>query len=124
MTVMRKNISWATTVLLVAHFLITFISYKQLPSQIPTHFNLSGEVNAWGDKSGIWYLPVISLILFILLSALISSKLIYINYKGAPEEMGKWNQQAGDHTKNIFTGIRAFCVLVLLLITIVTIVSV
>ena len=33
--------------------------FPTLPATIPTHFNASGEADAWGDKSSIFLLPVI-----------------------------------------------------------------
>jgi uncharacterized membrane protein len=41
-----------------------------LPDTIPTHFNLKGEVDGYGNKSEILYLPVLATILVTLLSYL------------------------------------------------------
>jgi len=45
-------------------FGITAYNYNSLPDQIPIHFNLKGEADAWGDKITIFILPVIGLLLF------------------------------------------------------------
>lgn len=37
-------------------FVYASIEYSDLPNQIPTHFNGSGEIDGHGDKSTIWYL--------------------------------------------------------------------
>ena len=46
--------------------------YPSLPNIIPTHFNGSGEADAWGDKSTIYLLPFImgvaSVVVFLILS--------------------------------------------------------
>lgn len=44
--------------------------YGQLPERLPKHFNLNGEADAWGTKSGIWMLPAIGAALFVLLTYL------------------------------------------------------
>lgn len=37
--------------------------YSDLPEQIPTHFNASGEADKYGSKNTIFLMPVISLVL-------------------------------------------------------------
>jgi hypothetical protein len=64
-------------VLLVILFILVpfgyaFYVYPGLPQTIPTHFNASGEADAWGDKSTIYLLPTImgiaSIVVFLVLS--------------------------------------------------------
>lgn len=43
-----------------------------LPNRIPTHFDISGQPNAWGPPQTLWILPVIGLGLYVLLTALAS----------------------------------------------------
>lgn len=45
-------------------FGITTYNYNSLPDQIPIHFNIKGEADAWGRKITIFILPVIGLLLF------------------------------------------------------------
>ena len=49
-------------VLLIAY---TIISYPELPDTIPSHFNAKGEVDGYSEKSMLWSLPIISIVLFI-----------------------------------------------------------
>ena len=52
------------TILLLKFGYITY-EYSSLPDTIPTHFNASGEADAFGSKQSIWISPVIATILFI-----------------------------------------------------------
>ena len=38
--------------------------YPSLPDQVPSHFNLAGEPDAYGSKSLLWILPVIAAIMY------------------------------------------------------------
>ena len=44
-------------------WLITFFMYDSLPETIPVHFNAMGKVDRLGDKSSIWFLPIITTVL-------------------------------------------------------------
>jgi len=41
--------------------------YNALPDEIPRHYNFKGEPDAWGNKSSIWTMPMIGILLFVLL---------------------------------------------------------
>ncbi len=38
-----------------------FIHFRSLPETIPVHFNALGEVDGWGSRATIWFLPGIGL---------------------------------------------------------------
>lgn len=63
-----KLLYGAALILLFLQWGVILTSYDGLPDIIPVHYNASGEVNRFGDKSTILMLPVISTILFALLS--------------------------------------------------------
>lgn len=42
--------------------------YRILPQTIPSHFNISGQVDQFGSKDFIWILPCISVFLYALLT--------------------------------------------------------
>ncbi len=44
--------------------------FNDLPDKIPTHFNALGRVDSYGNKSFVWLLPSIGLILYIGLTIL------------------------------------------------------
>lgn len=54
--------------LMIAFFVVIGIKYSALPEQIPKHFNAAGEVDRWGSKSSIWFLPIVSVFLYALLT--------------------------------------------------------
>ena len=56
------------SVLLLLHFILVGVFYIDLPESIPTHFNLKGKADGFGDKSSVWALPIISTILYFGLS--------------------------------------------------------
>jgi uncharacterized membrane protein YidH (DUF202 family) len=46
-------------------FAVVAAHWTELPAQVPTHFGASGFPNGWGDKSGLWVLPLTSVIVYI-----------------------------------------------------------
>lgn len=54
--------------LIVMFWVITSLAFKHLPNEIPTHYNGLGEVDAYGDKSTIFFLPLIATVLFVIVS--------------------------------------------------------
>lgn len=41
------------------------ISWSSIPDKIPGHYNAAGEVDRWGDKSELLFLPVLGWLLYI-----------------------------------------------------------
>lgn len=64
---------------LVSLFLLPIYFYNDLPLQYPKHFNVMGEVDAYGERKIIWLLPVVGLFLYIGLTFLAKVPFIY-NY--------------------------------------------
>ena len=72
------RLGWLVVVL---HFIVTLVFYFELPDSIPTHYNFSGQPNGFGDKTEIWTLPILNLVLFYSLNFLIKKiKPWYMNY--------------------------------------------
>ena len=46
----------------VAAYLL--LAWNQIPDQIPGHYNALGEVNRWGSKSELIILPIISVVIY------------------------------------------------------------
>jgi uncharacterized membrane protein len=44
----------------------------RLPDRVPTHFDISGQPNAWGSPAILWILPVVGVGLYLLMTALAS----------------------------------------------------
>lgn len=51
----------------IATLLIILINYPSLPSEIPSHYNFSGEADAWATKAFIFFLPTLGIIIWIVL---------------------------------------------------------
>lgn len=51
----------------IATLLIILINYPSLPSEIPSHYNVSGEADAWATKAFIFFLPTLGIIIWIVL---------------------------------------------------------
>lgn len=49
---------------IISLWIMAFISYSTLPDSIPTHFNIKGQADDWGNKTSIFILPCIALLLF------------------------------------------------------------
>ena len=47
-----------------------FVSYSSLPSEVPTHFSLSGVADGFSSKSHIFILPIIVTVLYTFVSIL------------------------------------------------------
>ncbi len=45
--------------------IIPIYFYNDLPDQIPKHFNIHGEVDAYGSSEGIWTLLLIGIIIYV-----------------------------------------------------------
>lgn len=70
----KKYGPWLAAMLVVAPFIYSAIIYPQLPSQIPTHFNIEGKPDAWGGPESIFIGPgimgVVSIFIYVLMTNL------------------------------------------------------
>lgn len=55
-------------VALAVFWIFVSYAYSVMPETIPTHFNLAGEADGFGDKGTIFLMPIIGTLLFIVLS--------------------------------------------------------
>lgn len=51
-------------------FVFIAVQWGKLPDLIPGHYNAAGEVDRWGDKSEILVMPIVSAVMFVLLTAI------------------------------------------------------
>lgn len=54
-----------TVTIFIIILVYTYISYGNLPETIPTHFNVKGIADGFGDKITLWLLPTIGIVLFV-----------------------------------------------------------
>ena len=70
---MRKTMEVASLMVLAFLYWITWSALNgatALPNRIPTHFDISGQPNAWGPPQLLWLLPVIGAGLYLLMTGL------------------------------------------------------
>lgn len=49
-------------------FLLVYQSWGILPDRIPTHFGFTGQPDAWGNKENLFFLPIMTLAMYLLLT--------------------------------------------------------
>ena len=58
---MRRTLEIVGVGMLAVLYWITYSALngpEKLPNRIPTHFDFSGQPNAWGPPGLLWFLPV------------------------------------------------------------------
>mgnify|MGYP000533331183 CR=1 FL=1 len=70
----RKYGPWLAALLIIAPFIYGALIFPNLPSRIPTHFNIEGKADAWGGPSSIFIGPgimgAVSVFVYVLMSNL------------------------------------------------------
>ena len=54
---------------LAGMFLGLLIFWGRIPDQIPGHYNAAGEIDRWGSKLELLILPVVSVFVYLFISA-------------------------------------------------------
>ncbi|MFS4493665.1 DUF1648 domain-containing protein [Maribacter sp. 2308TA10-17] len=72
LTKIDKKIIRFGWVLLLLNLGLILVFYSDLPEKIPTHFNLRGEVDGYGERFTIWILAVVGILLYYALNLVIS----------------------------------------------------
>lgn len=54
----------AALLFLLANIVLTIWNYLALPNTVPTHFGITGQPDSYGSKNSIFFLPVISIIIY------------------------------------------------------------
>ncbi len=70
---MRRTMEAICLGLLVVIFWFTYAALRgpeRLPDRIPTHFDVSGQPNAWGSPAFLWFLPIVATGVYLLLTVL------------------------------------------------------
>ncbi|MDA8692792.1 DUF1648 domain-containing protein [Saprospiraceae bacterium] len=61
-------IDYACVFLISFALAYAYLKYSELPDQIPIHFNSKEEADSYGSKTFIWFLPILSIALYVLLT--------------------------------------------------------
>ena len=67
---MGKKFSYISGAVFVLLWGFTLIHFKDLPAEIPIHYNAKGMPDGFGTRIHIWGLPIIASLLFALLNGL------------------------------------------------------
>lgn len=60
---------WLPLVLLSLPFLYLGVIWNELPDRVTLHWNIKGEIDRYGSKSELWFLPVFtSLLIYVILT--------------------------------------------------------
>src|ERR1041384_5337230 len=56
---MRK---WYPAILIMLAFVVSAVAFPRLPDRVPTHWNLHGQIDAYGPRSvGLFLMPLVVL---------------------------------------------------------------
>lgn len=59
------RISKALLIIVIISYITAMIAYFYLPEQIPTHWNLQGQADQWGNRWNIFFMPILISVLLI-----------------------------------------------------------
>lgn len=68
LSIFDKIIESLALLTLLSIWIFLFLTYSSIPESIPAHFNLSGMVDSFGHRSGIYNLPAVATALYLLLT--------------------------------------------------------
>jgi uncharacterized membrane protein len=64
---MTFKIRKGMTILILISIIATIFIYTSLPEKIPTHWNIKGEIDAYGSKSFIWFTALLPFAIYLLM---------------------------------------------------------
>lgn len=69
-TSFQKVLELITIIVLIGIWIYLIMSWGSLPDKIPAHYNGAGVVDRWGNKSEILLMPILSSVLYLLITVL------------------------------------------------------
>lgn len=69
-TSFQKLVEALSALLLMLFIALIALNYSNLPDRIPGHYNAFGEIDRWGSKVEILFLPAITLFIYFILTLL------------------------------------------------------
>ena len=111
-TILEKLANIIGMASIVAMILYIAFNWSALPDAVPIHFNAAGEVDSWGSRWMMFFLPTIAIALYIFMEA-IERRPHTHNYPARLTEQNaaqfyKESRQAMNLTKNIATSMLAY----------------
>lgn len=56
---------------LVGTCVYIFLIWDNIPDRIPLHYNFAGEINRWGNKHSLLFLPIVNFLIYLLLTVVL-----------------------------------------------------
>ncbi|KZN98602.1 DUF1648 domain-containing protein [Pseudobacillus badius] len=66
----EKVSTFVSFAFIIINIIYLLVQWKELPGQVPIHFNAKGEADGWGGKGMVWFLPFIAFLLWGVMTAL------------------------------------------------------
>jgi uncharacterized membrane protein len=67
---MKRSYFLIAALIIAATLIVTLALYHELPARIPMHWNLRGEVDGYGDKRELFFMPAAMVFMVLLFAAL------------------------------------------------------
>jgi uncharacterized membrane protein len=64
----EKGLEVLSVMGVVFTFILVYQSWGILPDRIPTHFGFAGQPDAWGNKASLFFLPIMTVAMYLLLT--------------------------------------------------------
>ncbi|WP_274308457.1 DUF1648 domain-containing protein [Solibacillus daqui] len=87
-----KLFSKITLAVFIITIVFTAIQFPNLPSEVPSHYNIMGEADAWANKWFIFFIPFLGIGLWLLLGQ-VEKFLEFINMPNDGEPLNAAQQQ-------------------------------
>lgn len=59
---MKNKLNWLEGVLLLAPMVALVVLWRELPERVPMHWNLRGQIDSWGSKPLLLFMPITGLV--------------------------------------------------------------
>lgn len=116
-TCFHKIVSYLCQVLLIGSFVYLFMTWNQIPDQVPGHYNGAGEITRWGSKYELFIVPIISLIIYLGISLIEKFPEVWNTGVKVTE---KNREQVYKELKNMIVSLNFFMVLTFTSLTVMT----
>ena len=76
--------------IIIGMFLFVLLQWGDIPQKIPEHYDFTGQVDKWGDKTGVLIMPIMAVALYLLLTVVTMFPRIW----NVPVEITESNKEA------------------------------
>ena len=80
----RSPADWLAETVAVAGLIVAFVLpafyWSALPERVPSHFGPSGQADVWSARGFVWFLPAMTVVVYLLLTLISLVPARYYNY--------------------------------------------